>query len=130
MRRSSELVKGPVAMELTFYFSRPQTHFHKRQRESAGGANLGGNAIRVKAPKYFAHQKSRDIDNLCKFVMDAFNGIVYEDDSQIVELKATKKFSCNKENTSYIDINIYEIINEDKETEEEEKQETHSMKRT
>ena len=31
-----------------------------------------------------------DIDNLCKFVMDALNGIVYNDDRQVVVLHAIK----------------------------------------
>lgn len=34
-----------------------------------------------------------DIDNLCKSVMDALNGILYEDDSQIISLQATKKWA-------------------------------------
>lgn len=30
----------------------------------------------------------RDIDNMIKLVMDALNGVVYEDDSQVVEIHA------------------------------------------
>lgn len=32
--------------------------------------------------------RRRDIDNLCKTVLDACNGIVWDDDSQVVELHA------------------------------------------
>jgi Holliday junction resolvase RusA-like endonuclease len=35
-----------------------------------------------------------DIDNLCKFVMDALNAVLYDDDRQIVELVATKAFDA------------------------------------
>jgi Holliday junction resolvase RusA-like endonuclease len=36
-----------------------------------------------------------DIDNLCKFVLDALNGILYNDDRQIVTLKASKLFDSS-----------------------------------
>jgi Holliday junction resolvase RusA-like endonuclease len=36
--------------------------------------------------------KRPDLDNLCKCLMDACNGIVYMDDSQIVELVARKMY--------------------------------------
>lgn len=32
--------------------------------------------------------KRRDIDNMIKLVLDALNGVVYEDDSQVVEIHA------------------------------------------
>jgi Holliday junction resolvase RusA-like endonuclease len=46
-------------------------------------------------PKYIKkdaiwHTKKPDIDNLAKAVMDALNGIVWKDDSQICELSAVK----------------------------------------
>ena len=34
--------------------------------------------------------RSADIDNLAKFVLDALNGIFYQDDRQIVTLRAAK----------------------------------------
>ncbi|WP_077325749.1 RusA family crossover junction endodeoxyribonuclease [Virgibacillus siamensis] len=34
-----------------------------------------------------------DIDNLSKGILDSLNGIIYKDDSQIVELNATKYYS-------------------------------------
>jgi Holliday junction resolvase RusA-like endonuclease len=36
-----------------------------------------------------------DIDNLCKFVLDALNGVLYHDDRQIVMLKASKLFDSS-----------------------------------
>jgi Holliday junction resolvase RusA-like endonuclease len=42
------------------------------------------------------YKKTRgDIDNLCKLLMDAGNGILYKDDAQIVSLSSKKKFSHN-----------------------------------
>lgn len=34
--------------------------------------------------------KSPDVDNLCKFIMDACNGVIYRDDIQVFRLVATK----------------------------------------
>lgn len=42
---------------------------------------------------YFTgRDKKPDIDNLCKTVMDALNGIAFKDDSQIVKLRANKVY--------------------------------------
>ena len=35
----------------------------------------------------------KDVDNMVKFILDAFEGPVYENDTAIVELTATKQFS-------------------------------------
>lgn len=41
-------------------------------------------------PMYFC--KRPDIDNLAKLVMDAMNGLVYEDDAQVVKLRCEKVY--------------------------------------
>ena len=33
-----------------------------------------------------------DVDNLCKATLDALNDIAYDDDSQIIEINASKKY--------------------------------------
>ena len=38
--------------------------------------------------------READIDNLCKFVLDALNNVLYADDRQIVELTASKCFDA------------------------------------
>jgi Holliday junction resolvase RusA-like endonuclease len=43
---------------------------------------------------YRKRQGKCDLDNLSKAVLDALNGIVFEDDSQVVELHLFKYF-CN-----------------------------------
>ena len=40
----------------------------------------------------FERPKKMDIDNVCKCVLDAMNGIVYVDDRQVVSLHATKRY--------------------------------------
>jgi Holliday junction resolvase RusA-like endonuclease len=50
-----------------------------------------------------------DIDNLCKFVLDALSGILYNDDRQIVTLKASKLFdSSHQFGCTMVDISIPE----------------------
>lgn len=39
--------------------------------------------------------QKNDIDNICKTIFDCGNGILWEDDSQIVSLIATKEYSNN-----------------------------------
>jgi Holliday junction resolvase RusA-like endonuclease len=41
------------------------------------------------------HAKKPDLDNLIKQICDSLNGVVWKDDSQVVELIATKKY-CGK----------------------------------
>lgn len=42
--------------------------------------------IRLQVHFFFKDHRRRDLDNQNKLILDALNGIVYEDDSQIAEL--------------------------------------------
>jgi Holliday junction resolvase RusA-like endonuclease len=68
-----EPIKGAVTMELVFQMGEP---------------NWYGNG------KY--HTKRPDIDNLTKAVKDALKGIIYADDSQIVEAHLYKQYGVPK----------------------------------
>lgn len=61
-----EPVKGPIAISITF--------------------QMGLNGKEV------YHTKRPDIDNLAKAVKDALRGVIYHDDSQIVEAHLFKRF--------------------------------------
>ena len=39
---------------------------------------------------FFGDNRRRDVDGPIKFIMDAFSGVVYEDDSQLKSIRATK----------------------------------------
>lgn len=45
---------------------------------------------------YLPDRRRRDLDNLSKAVLDACNGIVYQDDQQIVELHLTKSYGSKE----------------------------------
>lgn len=65
--------------------------YSKRKREDC----LLGNIAPTKKP---------DIDNIIKSIFDALNGLAYEDDSQIIQVYAHKKYS----DEPYVDILIGE----------------------
>lgn len=69
----------PVAVEIRAYYGIPQSD-GKRQRER----KLSGAIMPCKKP---------DIDNVVKAVLDAINGIAYEDDAQVVMISASKAYS-------------------------------------
>ena len=63
------------------------------------------NIKKAKSSKLERPTKRPDLDNLLKSVLDALNGVAYNDDSQILEIFTEKKFS---ENDS-IEITVNEI---------------------
>lgn len=52
------------------------------------------------------HTKKPDVDNLVKAVLDALNGVAWEDDSQIVRLSASKEYSSEP----YVFLYIHESV--------------------
>lgn len=44
-------------------------------------------------------QKSGDVDNLAKLILDALNDVAYHDDSQVVHLTTTKQFTIHEPKT-------------------------------
>lgn len=80
--QSPEALNGALKVEINFYFKRPKT---------------------VKR-KY--HTVKPDCDNLTKLVCDALNGILWKDDAQIVNLKASKNYS---ESNGFIELKVEEI---------------------
>lgn len=70
----------PVSLELTFYMRRPNKDFRHGERTPSmlSGGLPSARSIRP------------DIDNLVKFVMDALNGVFYDDDCQVVHLEVYK----------------------------------------
>ena len=61
---------------------RPLTDFVGRRR---GPGNLKPGKLQQTVVPY-----GPDVDNLVKFVLDAFNGLVYHDDTQVVAVEAYK----------------------------------------
>lgn len=68
---------GPVAVELTAFYPFLKS-WSKSHREEAEGM--------VKTTK-------PDADNISKLYLDAMNGIIYNDDNQVVDLRVQKLYS-------------------------------------
>lgn len=64
------ITKKPVTLDITFVYKNTNT----------------------KTESYPFRSKRPDLDNLIKLVADSCNGIVYEDDAQIVQLSARKVY--------------------------------------
>lgn len=92
------------------------THYFRFDRDQALNVSLVfGMPIPKSAPKSRQNAmaegilkpiKKPDADNLAKSVLDALNGVAWVDDSQIVRLKAEKKYSRDP----YVFINIHESV--------------------
>ena len=76
-------LKGPIKVEINFYFVKPKSS----------------------KQKYPINKRSGDLDNLAKAVLDSLNKIVYEDDSQVIALTCSKYYRI----TSGIEVKIYAI---------------------
>ncbi len=75
----TELLTGPLRINLLFGMPRPKSHF-----------GTGRNAWKLKQSAPEHHTKKPGIDDLGKFVLDCLTGVVFKDGSQIVETKAIK----------------------------------------
>ena len=70
---------GELDVELTIYFPIPKS-FNKKNRESALMDEV-------------RPQTKPDIDNCSKIILDALNGVAFEDDKSVVDLAAHKYYS-------------------------------------
>lgn len=79
LQANKEIIFGPCAVRLVFYLPIP-TSWSKKKQEAAERGEL----LPTARP---------DIDNLVKIVLDALNEVAFQDDKQIVELFAAKRYS-------------------------------------
>ena len=70
-------------MRIVFRIKRPKKHFV---------GNIAGGVLKESAQKTIFIGKP-DVDNLEKFVLDSLNGVLYDGDSQVVTLNATKMYN-------------------------------------
>ncbi len=72
-------VSGPLKVTLIFFMAVPKSTSKKKRKEMEAN--------------HITHTKKPDLDNLVKFVFDSCTGILFDDDRQIVELTASKRYS-------------------------------------
>lgn len=95
--RRTVLLAGPIELKLIFYMARPKGHF--RTGKHAG-------ELRESAPE---HPTSKpDLTKLTRAVEDALTGIIWKDDSQVVQ-QDTKKVYCEPEDKVGVYITIASV---------------------
>ena len=83
---------GPVKIDATFLVDVPKSWPRKRQQMGINDVLLPTSA------------RVGDVDNLLKTVTDAMNGVVYEDDRQIISAAATKLYTKNGGARTIVDV--------------------------
>lgn len=73
-----EPLKTPVAVLVTVFFPIPASYSAKRREACLAGLEK--------------HTKRPDLDNVVKAITDGMNGVVYDDDCQIVRIVAKKDY--------------------------------------
>jgi len=74
------MIEGPVKLNVGFILPRPKSLPKKVQW----------------------HLKKPDLDKLVRSVCDSLTGIMWQDDSQIVTIQATKSYAANAESTGVL----------------------------
>ena len=82
--------KDPISIKITFNFEVPKSYTKKKQQDALNG---------------ILRPSRNDIDNLVKSVLDGLNGIAWEDDRYICQLKAEKKYNTK----DFIEVEIENI---------------------
>lgn len=100
--RNTSPIKGACSMHITAVFTLPKS-MTKKERTRI----IEADEFPLKKP---------DVDNIAKVVLDALNGIAYEDDVQVVTLKAHKLYDHQ---TPHLTEGLYITIHELEETEKE-----------
>lgn len=78
-RACSEPVRSPVSVDMTIEFSPPSSWSAKRKQAAIAGE--------------IPHLSRPDLDNVTKAVLDGIVGVAIEDDRQVVELLARKRYA-------------------------------------
>jgi Holliday junction resolvase RusA-like endonuclease len=80
MKYQGPPLEGPVGVKMDFFLARPKSMQWKKR------------------PMLRCWHDSRpDLDNFVKGVLDALNGILWEDDGQVVQMKAQKQIAAGGE---------------------------------
>mmetsp|Transcript_26996 Transcript_26996/g.42353 ORF Transcript_26996/g.42353 Transcript_26996/m.42353 type:complete len:268 (+) Transcript_26996:145-948(+) len=94
-----------LKLSLTFRMKRPNNHFI--------GSKPGTGRLKPNAPRKYYNNRSGDVDNLCKFVMDSLNQVLYADDRQVVCLNAIKLLDSDGDCKGSTDVEISTLNDED-----------------
>ena len=108
--------KVPLAVDVKFYYPRPQSHY-------VGGDRGGELKAEFRMANYFMVKKP-DIDNCVKFVLDSpMEKLVYKDDCAVVKLNVVKCYDDERNSVGRTEITVVpmyiDLANMDSESESE-----------
>ena len=83
-------------VEIICFFAFPKKATKKEIEENAGGF----------------YTKKPDIDNIAKAVLDALNGVVWNDDNSVVSLTVDKFYNCFSDEKEKVIIKIKDLKND------------------
>ena len=82
----------PMQLQLSTYYPIPKS-WSKKKRQMAMDGEIHP-------------QVKPDLDNVMKAVLDAMNGVVYVDDSQVINMVATKRYSSDPR----VEVYLHEVL--------------------
>lgn len=77
----------PVIVDVTFYMPIPESG------KITQATGVGVKRRQIKVVEGQPHVKKPDIDNLVKGLFDSLNGLAWNDDAQVIEVKSRKVYS-------------------------------------
>ena len=86
-KQGGKLFETPVRVNITAFKKIPKSYSKKRRK-----AILDGIEQPVTKP---------DVDNICKIILDALNGVAYKDDTQVIRLAISKKYTESTERIEF-----------------------------
>ena len=95
------LLQGPVLRKFSFCFSRPKSHY---------GTGRNADKLKPSAPSF--HTQKPDLTKIVRAVEDALTGIVWKDDSQVVDGLPSKKW-VGKDDRSGVTVWITDLEGDD-----------------
>jgi Holliday junction resolvase RusA-like endonuclease len=87
-----DLFDTPMQLQLSAYYPIPKSWSKKKRQLAVDGE--------------IYPQVKPDLDNVMKAILDALNGVVYADDSQVINMVATKRYSTDPR----IEVYVHEVL--------------------
>ncbi len=115
------IIEGTPVPKQSFRYKKSGSYIHPRikawqdivgwkAREAMQGKIRLDGPVAVRLVFTLNHRRKVDLDNLSKAVLDAMNGIVYEDDNQVVNLHIVKHVIPKAQPGVYIEVHAGGIL--------------------
>jgi Holliday junction resolvase RusA-like endonuclease len=91
MGNLAEMLYTPISMRIVALYNIPVSWSKRKQQLALSGDLIPGKP---------------DLDNVAKAVLDALNGVVYEDDKQVIRLVIEKSYSFEPR----IEVYVHEVL--------------------